>query len=71
MSGSKAGYEKARQKLLERYGGEDGLRKHQQAIGAKGGYTVTDKSKGRGFGSLEHEELVRIASKGGRAVRTK
>jgi hypothetical protein len=67
MSGSKAGYEKAREKLLQRYGGEEGLKEHQRLIGAKGGFTVTDKSTKRGFGSLTHEKLVEIASKGGKS----
>lgn len=69
MAGSKESYAKARLKLLERYGGEEGLRRHQQEIGAAGGRKVTANTKGRGFGSLTHEELIEVASKGGRAVR--
>lgn len=41
MSGSKEGWIKTEQKLLERYGGAEGLLKHRQAMGRVGGKLST------------------------------
>lgn len=41
MTGSKEGWLKAEQKLLERYGGAEGLKKHRQAMGRVGGKKST------------------------------
>lgn len=68
MSGSSQGYSKAREKLYERYGGPEGLRKHLSEIGRKGGANMHHKGK-RGFATMEHDDLVKIASKGGKANR--
>lgn len=69
MSGSKEGYQKAREKLLQRYGGEEGLKRHQQEIGSRGGFRVTPKTKTRGFGSMDKDKLKEAAARGGRAKR--
>jgi general stress protein YciG len=64
MSGSKAGYQKAHQKLLERYGGPEGLRKHREEIGHKGGKI----SRGGGFAKMDPVKHQAASAKGGRAT---
>ena len=62
MAGTKEGYEKAQAKLLERYGGPAGLRKHREAIGRKGGKI----SRGGGFATMDPVKHKEASSKGGK-----
>lgn len=62
MGGTKAGWEKAQQTLLERYGGPEGLKKHRQQIGRKGGKI----SRGGGFATMEPSKHKEASSRGGK-----
>lgn len=70
MSGNADGYNKALNKLYERYGGPEGLRKHLSEIGKRGGATKPRKGK-RGFAAMDEAQHKAIASKGGKAPRAK
>lgn len=67
MAGSKVGYAKARLKLLEQYGGEEGLKQHYQEIGVAGG--SASRSTPRGFAAMDADKLTAVAKKGGRNSR--
>lgn len=62
MAGSKESYKKARQTLLKRYGGEEGLRKHLQENGRKGGKAIFE---GKGFAGMTPEQRRAAGRKGG------
>ena len=62
MAGSKEAYKKARQTLLKRYGGEEGLRKQLQENGRKGGKATFE---GKGFAGMTPEQRREAGRKGG------
>lgn len=62
MAGSKESYKKAQLTLLKKYGGEEGLRKHRQENGRKGGKAIFE---GKGFAGMTPEQRREAGRKGG------
>lgn len=65
MAGTRAGWQKAKIRLLERYGGPEGLKKHYQELGKEGGQI----SRGGGFAKMDPKKHFEASSRGGRHRR--
>lgn len=62
MAGSKESYKKAHATLLKKYGGEEGLRRHRQESGRKGGKA---RFEGKGFAGMTPEKRREAGRRGG------